>query len=300
MTYIPQEITDAILEQVAGCHESSDVWRTCALVSTSFRPYSQKLLFRTIKIDTAHPSLSRLHAVLEDAPHLATHVQELTLSITPRGLTEVLETLLDTLTRFTRVTNCTWTEYGVSGPSWEWSTENFRMKLYQFLRLPSLARVVIHGAGPVLVDFLASCEQLKSLTVNVPSDYVEGSHISISPAAASVSTTRSTPGSGLLEELIIHQSRNLELIHSLTSQSSRLHLSRLRKFTLIRPYGNSNLEEAEIGACQQVLDLCADSLEELAFGKDLLIVTLPLSVAAPASHTTSADISLRQRANGKK
>jgi len=42
------------------------------------------------------------------------------------------------------------------------------MRLYQFLQLHSLVKVVIYGDDQDLVGFLASCEQLKSLTVNDP------------------------------------------------------------------------------------------------------------------------------------
>ena len=137
----------------------------------------------------------------------------------------MFEMLADTRIRFTGVTSCTWIESGDSGPSWD----ELRIRLYQFLRLPSLARVVTLKANLVLIDFLASCEQLKSLTVDVPSAHLE--YGAIVPGAASKSTTRLSPASGLLEELIIGQGRSAELVHSLASQSSLLCISHLRKLT---------------------------------------------------------------------
>jgi len=275
MPRIPQEIIDAILDHFAGCHESSAVWRTCALVSKSFRPHSQRALFRHITIDAMdRPSLSRLHAVLVDNPRLGTHVRELSLSIRlTESLSQTFETLLDTLIRFTGLTSCTWVQAPL--PS-QWPIdETLRTKLYQFLRLPSLVKVVIHGADQVLVDFLASCGQLKSLAVNVSPGYLEDSVRFPGAGSISISTTRSTPASGQLEELIIHQHCILELVHSLASQSSRLHVSRLRKLTIIRSSSSFKLKELR-KASQQMLDLCADALEELTCGKHLLSSFLSL------------------------
>ena len=272
MPHVPQEIIAAILDQFVG-PDHDESWKTCALVSTSFRPYSQKLLFSSITIHAEDPSLSRLHAVLESNPHLGMHVQKLNLSIAPRNLSGILETIIvDTLARFPRVTGCIWSIWGQGylPPFQLPSQETFRTRLYQFLRLPSLVKVAIHGAEPALVQFFASCEQLRSLAVNVTSDYYE--EPGIFPKAASISATRLTPASGQLEALFIHQNCIPTLIHSFTSQSSRLHVSRLRKLALIGSFGSG--EEGSCKACQQLMDLCAESLEELAVGKD---VTLPLS-----------------------
>lgn len=255
MPHIPLEIIDAIIDQISGLHNSSNTWKTCALVSKSFRPHSQRLLYRSILINTGHPSrVLRLHAILEDSPHLAAHVRDLSLLNEPRGLALIFDTLVDTLARFTRVTNCIWTE--PARPP-----ESLRTRLYQFFRSSSLVDVVIY-AHPVLVGFLASCEQLKSLAVNAQSDYPN------SPGAVSISTARSTPASGLLE-LTIHQSLIVEFVHALTSRSSRLRVSHLRRLMFIRSFAGQNLE-AKSKAFQQVLDICAESLEELTVRKYLL------------------------------
>jgi len=271
MPHIPQEIIDAILDHLAGCHESSVVWRTCALASKSLQQYSQKLLFRSITIDTERPSLSRLHAVLEDNPHLGRHVRELVLFIESGSSSLIFDTLLNTLIMLTGVTTCTWVERWPLSPTWP-TQENLRTKLYQFLRMPSIAKLVIHGADPVLVRFLTSCEQLESLAVNIPPDVLQDSLIL---PGASISMMRSTLPSGPLEALFIHQKYIVALVHSLTSQSSRLRVTRLRKLALMGSF--ENFEEERRKASQQVLDLCADSLEELAFGKHLL--SGPFSVA---------------------
>jgi len=246
-------------------------------------------------INMEHPSLLHLHAILEDNLHLGTHVRELDLSIRrwdrysprPDSPPQIPETLLDILIRFTGITSCTWAEHQLSS-HWWLPGEILRERLYQFLWLPSLVKVVISArADQVLANVLALCKQLKSLTVNVPSAYLEDSVMSSGAASISISTTCPTPTSGLLEELIIHQHCILELIHSLTSQSSRLYVSRLRKLILIRSH--KSMEELN-QAFQQVLDLCADSLEELTFrtGKHLLS-PLPLSIAMLTSQM-SADI----------
>ena len=108
MPHIPQEIIDAIIDQLAGLYGSYTFWKTCALVSKSFRLHSQTLLFRSITIHMGRmASLSRLHAVLQGNPHLATHVRELSLSIRLRELLGMLEMpIMDTLTRFTETTSC--------------------------------------------------------------------------------------------------------------------------------------------------------------------------------------------------
>jgi len=260
MPHIPQEIIDAILDDLAGCLANPADWKACALVSKSFRPYSQSVLFRSITIDTEDHSLWRLHTVLEDNPHLGTHVRELVLSITPRDLPDILQPLImDTLARFTGVTSCIWMEHLLPSES---TSETLRRRLYQFLRLPSLVNVAVYGADRVLVHFLASCEQLKFLAVNMPSHYNKDA--AILPRVGAISTTRSTPASGLLEALVVNQSYIIDLVHSLTSQSSRLRVSRLRKLTFFRRYGDLNEEKK---AFQQALDLCAESLEELTVGK---------------------------------
>lgn len=262
MPHIPQEIIDAILDQFVGCHQSSAIWRTCALVSKSFQPHSQRLLFRSITINAELPSLLRLHAILGDSPHLGTHVRKLTVSVT----SEVLETLSDTLTKFTGVTSCIWWhQYGTLT-----SNEILLTRLHQFLRSPSLVKVWIQGAHPdnPLIRFLASCEQLKSLAVNVRLSYHENGVVFRKfPRAVSISTTRPTSASGLLEALVIHQDSVVALVNSLTSQSSGLRVSHLRKLTLIARLGGSLFEEGVREASQKVLDLCAESLQELTVGK---------------------------------
>jgi len=266
MPHIPQDIIDVILNHLTGLHGSSAVLKTCALVSRCFRSHSQRLSFRSIMVDAVdwNPGpLSRLHLVLKANPHLGTHVRHLSLFLRPRGSSQISETLVDTLVWFTGVSSCAWIEHGVSGPS----RENIRIRLYQFLRLPSLVKVFVQGADPVLIDFLASCEQLKSLTVNVCSVNLE----SISLGDASISPTHSTSASGLLEELIVDTSHIVALIHSLASQSSQLGISRLRKLTVARTKLSLGFDKVR-KACQQVLDLCAESLEELTIGKHLHII----------------------------
>lgn len=172
----------------------------------------------------------------------------------------MFETLADTRIRFTRVTSCTWIESEDSGLS----CDKLHIRLYQFLPLPSLARVVTLKANLVLIDFLASCKQLKSLTVDVPSAHLE--YGAIVPGAASKSTTRLSPASGLLEELIIGQGRSAELVHSLASKSSPLCISHLRKLT--RASFVSEFDE-EMKAFRRILDFCAESLEELTICKHL-------------------------------
>ena len=262
MPHFPQEIINEILDYLAGSRKSSSFWRTCALVSRSFRPHSQTLLFRSITITTERPSLSRLHAVLGHNPHLGTHVRHLLLLIGPKSLSQIYEMLVETLTRLTGVTSCTWAEARVP---FLWSIgETLRARLYQFLRLSSLEKADIYGADPVLIHFLASCEQLKSLVVNVPS----------APSMLTP-TTPTTLATGLLQELTIPRNCGMDLLHAFTSQSSRLCLSHLRKFTVATTYEFSEFEdrkaselEKEREACwQQVLGLSTDSLEELTFGK---------------------------------
>ena len=268
MPDIPQEIIQVVIDQVAGLHRGFAALKACALVSKSFRPHSQKLLFRSITIDTELPSLSRLHAVLEDNPQLATHARELTLSIAPRSFPEILGTrVVDILTRFTGVTSCIWTER--TSDHWPSFETRLRMRLYQFLWSPSLVKVGVHQADWVLVNFLASCEQLKSLAVNAPPEYLQYS--TIFPDAASIHTARSTPASSPLEELIVHQYSIVDLVLSLAPQSFRLRLCRL---IVPRTYV-STLQLEERKACQQVLNWCAESLEEVRIGEHL-----SLSVAA--------------------
>ena len=168
---------------------------------------------------------------------------------------------------FTGLTCCIWTE---QLQLFEWPIGGtFRMRLYQFLRSPSLVNVISLRADQVLVDFLASCEQLKSLTVNISHVFFKDSVIP--SGVASISTIHSTPVSTcLLEELIISQSTLAVLVRSLIS--SGLHELVVPRGFLTRMV--SELEETK--AFQQVLDLCAESSEEVRIGEHL-----PLFVAAP-------------------
>ena len=109
--------------------------------------------------------------------------------------------------------------------------------------------------------------------VEVTDDHIDRSYLKYLndtgsfPRNAPISTTSSTSAAGLLKELIIEQGWIAELAHLLTSQSSRLLVTRLRKFVYIGMY--QDLKEAS-KACQQILDLCAESLEELTFCMHLL------------------------------
>ena len=161
--------------------------------------------------------------------------------------------LLDTLIRFTGITSCTWAERPPL-PS-QGRTGELGTRPYQSLRFPSLAKVVIHGADPVLVRFLTSCEQLKSLAVNVRSAYLEDSIIS--PGAAPISATHSGPASGLLEPLFIYKACTSAPVHPPAPRSTPFRHSCLRILTLI---GSFRSLEEESQASQKVLDLCADAL----------------------------------------
>jgi len=87
------------------------------------------------------------------------HVRKLTLHIGRESLSQILlDTLADTLIRLTGVISCIWIQPNLP-PSQCPTGETLRMRLYQFLRLPSLVKACkVVGADPVLIHFLASCE----------------------------------------------------------------------------------------------------------------------------------------------
>ena len=89
-----------------------------------------------------------------------------------RDIRYALGLLWDMLIMFTRIASCAWAQHLMS--SGRPACATLLARLYQFLRSPSLVKLVIHWAhSSPLVSLLASCEQLKSLTVGMHSSQFE-------------------------------------------------------------------------------------------------------------------------------
>ena len=79
--HLPVEIVQLIMDQLYNgslpqdhCYRNQTTYRNWSLVSHSWRPYAQTLLFRIVEVPDAS-SLRRFAALLDSAPHLASCVR---------------------------------------------------------------------------------------------------------------------------------------------------------------------------------------------------------------------------------
>ncbi|KAJ7291776.1 hypothetical protein C8J57DRAFT_1588409 [Mycena rebaudengoi] len=99
MTFIPQELVDAIIVEI----DRSDVptLRSCALAAKVFVRQSQKMLFWSISFDVAHVgptgTVKMGHTLLRESPHLAHHVKCLYTDIFLEGSDVDQRSLVDIL-----------------------------------------------------------------------------------------------------------------------------------------------------------------------------------------------------------
>ncbi|KAF7326607.1 hypothetical protein MSAN_02504300 [Mycena sanguinolenta] len=113
MTSIPQELIAAIVERV----DDTAALKACSLTSPCLRGPSQRVLLRSLALDTSHIQRhAALSALLTESPHIATYVSKLVLRVSFSDKRTV-GSLQDVLARFTNVRRCT-----IAG---EYSTERW-------------------------------------------------------------------------------------------------------------------------------------------------------------------------------
>jgi hypothetical protein len=178
MARLPQELIDAVVMEVKG---KSDL-QACSLAARNFVPTSQSSLFRRMYLEwdpssRTAPAFERARSFLQDHPHLALYVRDLTLNIPKshqdQAILEIVLRMLrnlerlainghaqnwdDLLTHLTYTISCT-----ISMPSLQ------RLHLLRILRLP--ASVVLHAASCVRVLSLdrITPQSLRDIPAHIP------------------------------------------------------------------------------------------------------------------------------------
>ncbi|KAJ7738018.1 hypothetical protein B0H14DRAFT_2638609 [Mycena olivaceomarginata] len=179
MARLPQELIDAVVMEVKG---KSDL-QACSLAARNFVPTSQSSLFRRMYLEwdpssRTAPAFERARSFLQDHPHLALYVRDLTTLNIPKShqdqaILEIVFRMLrnlerlainghaqnwdDLLTHLTYTISCT-----ISLPSLQ------RLHLLRILRLP--ASVVLHAASCVRVLSLdrITPQSLRDIPAHIP------------------------------------------------------------------------------------------------------------------------------------
>jgi hypothetical protein len=142
----PQEIIELIIGKTNSADK--DTLKTCALVSRSFRPMSQKLIFSDLTIlppgRDSIPALQRLADVLSVSPHLALHVR--TLHLVQPGFYQPCvwmqsDILPDILSEFTNLESLNVRIY-----NWDYFNSNCEKAIYTLITRSSLSSIVLKEA----------------------------------------------------------------------------------------------------------------------------------------------------------
>ncbi|KAJ7508680.1 hypothetical protein B0H11DRAFT_1902272 [Mycena galericulata] len=158
MDTLPNEVIDLIFNEVYD----TDSLKACALVASTFRKSSQRILLRTVAFDFEINQTNRaLWATLQKSPHIASNVRMLLLNLPPAedAALEELECLLpELLTIFTQVPQLI-----LNGPTDHYSWEDMRPGIADALAdfighrpLQGLHILSIHELPVHLVPLIAS------------------------------------------------------------------------------------------------------------------------------------------------
>ncbi|KAJ6467853.1 hypothetical protein C8R45DRAFT_1019245 [Mycena sanguinolenta] len=113
MASIPQELIDAIVQRV----DDTAALKACSLAGPRLRGSSQRILLRSLALDTSHTQRhAALSTLLTESPHIAAYFSKVVLRVSFSAKRKV-GSLQDVLTRFTNVRRCT-----IAG---EYSTERW-------------------------------------------------------------------------------------------------------------------------------------------------------------------------------
>ncbi|KAJ6546666.1 hypothetical protein DFH09DRAFT_1281795 [Mycena vulgaris] len=108
---IPQELINAIIEEV----DDNRSLKACALVASTFRRMSQRILLRSLTFDDCYTwKYDALSALLTESPHVAAYVKRFTLRLSANRLFSDPDRLLSKLAHVRQFTirgdsdNCSW------------------------------------------------------------------------------------------------------------------------------------------------------------------------------------------------
>ncbi|KAJ7264528.1 hypothetical protein B0H12DRAFT_1068768 [Mycena haematopus] len=133
-TMLPQELVDAILEEVAGPAAHTTL-KACSIVARSLVVPSQRRLFRFLTLTSKTVGLASTR--FTDRPHLASYVHDLHVDIhLDTKLYQI--PLLTTFRLLNKVQRMAISSYSWQTWAWDLFSEDFREAFVSLLKLPSL------------------------------------------------------------------------------------------------------------------------------------------------------------------
>ncbi|KAG5649203.1 hypothetical protein H0H81_005438 [Sphagnurus paluster] len=226
MKHLPLEIYSAIIEQLGK--ESAPLC-SCALVCSSFRKFSQRQLFRVIRLNLlgrcspAKKKILALHTSLVLSPQLASFVRKMHIELANEDMDDATahsaSAILYAVTSVERVTifSCSMPQNG-----WYHLSKPATTALLHVLRLPSCRKLVLDN-----VEF--PCAHLRSLTHLRHLEVASHLAISQDPAPNNVALALPTQLQ-FLETLTIEYGDEAQIAHILDvfeDASSSLSIRRL-------------------------------------------------------------------------
>jgi len=252
--HIPQELIDRVLTHL---HNDARTLRICALVARCFLPFSQRLIFSRIYLDTSGPGLvscQKLRAVFLHNPHLIEYAESLYLHLRSRPRKQI-NILPDTLTMFSHLRS-----FQLSG-SMAWEPLQYLEKhaIRNVFSLPSLASASVTSIRGFPLAIFTRCSQLTHLSFNDivadPSDPAVKDDLLPQPTSPKhkgqlIVLSGGEGESGAITTRI--------LVHYLAQPHSSLGLSSLQHFTA------AVRSDEDVTAYQKVIDLSRRSMESLS------------------------------------
>ncbi|KAF8058184.1 hypothetical protein FPV67DRAFT_1676440 [Lyophyllum atratum] len=167
---LPQEIVETIIEEIDDGSSSikNHTFRSCSLVSQSFRDPAQKRLLRYLLIDPATASqYEKLCKTLQSSPRICSFVESMcfiidTDNISARSTSDSEE--LPDLPRLRHVTVTAGTYGGCPG-EWPVLPAAFKDDLCEIIRRPTVAVLSIYLISGFPVGIVCSCPQLTMLDI---------------------------------------------------------------------------------------------------------------------------------------
>jgi hypothetical protein len=240
---VPQDIIDSILAELEGDIQS---FLTCSLVARSFLPTCRRYIYSSLDLLT-YPGANRLEQLknlersLAANSNIALVARRLKFKLRrdfPIGILAPLSLLQSLMIQFS--------------PEFHWGAMSnaIQSSISIFFQSASLVSITITDARNIPMSIFSGCPQLKFLSFK-----------SVTSASHDIACLPSSPSlyRGQLHCLDVYYSHNafISLTQCLHHPRSALGMEHLR---VLR---TSIFGDADIGCCQQIIDLSKETIEEL-------------------------------------
>ncbi|KAJ7857560.1 hypothetical protein B0H13DRAFT_1158878 [Mycena leptocephala] len=130
MEFLPQELVDAIVCKI----DDNPSLKACALAGRMFCERSQRIILQSLTLRSPHSNFGRVHALLEESPHIAAYITHLTIRLRWDTPAADIQSLQQILGKLENVRRCT-----IGGMSFLFSLGYYHSPTFQSVLLDFLA-----------------------------------------------------------------------------------------------------------------------------------------------------------------